>query len=729
MLAPLGAAAPVRKGLRGSAAFAVPFKGAARRDPTGRAILPGTALVPLHDPAEGNAVTLYHAPYKTDVAGRALVSVVVDPRLGSKLRPHQVAGVQFLYDCVTGARVSDFHGCILADEMGLGKSLQAVSLIWTCLRQGMYGRPVTRRAVVVAPCSLVANWQKEFVKWLGEGTVKVCAIAESTPRGERILSRFESEGDVLVISYDQLRKYVSRIRGMKQVELVVCDEGHKLKNAEIKTTQAVSEVSTKRRVILSGTPIQNDLTEFHAMVSFVNPGILGSLDVFCRVFQEPIARGREPNCEEEEKLLGQERAQFLSTLTRKFILRRTQVLNEKYLPAKVEMTVFCHLTASQKRVYQKLVERRSEILSHQPFASITALRQLSNHTSLLLSDTKSSSNDEGFELLSRDTLKLIRSLEESEKSAKCNLLLSLIHQFRMLGDKLVVVSNFTSTLELIAAVLKSKRVDFFQLDGSTPIKRRQELVDLFNIPSARESVFLLSSKAGGVGLNLVGANRLVLFDPDWNPANDAQAMGRVWRDGQKKTVYIYRLLSTGTIEEKIFMRQVSKQGLSNNIVDANMESKQHFTLDDLRTLFTYNTSTRSETHDLLNCTKCGKEKGGERVEAKKEKLSPAPVRFKALKSAAPKCPRMDEIREWAHLLPSELEDTDRALSACGRMNPDLISLVFSLCRDQQKLSGAGQVEAVSAFPSEEVPITVEPESDIAADIEFTQQDDDEEEES
>eukprot|EP00760_Papus_ankaliazontas_P039495 PhM_4_TR9590/c3_g1_i1/m.6621/K10877/RAD54B; DNA repair and recombination protein RAD54B len=710
-----------RVGLRAGGGFVVPFKGVKRERTT--ATGGKVELSPLHDPDAEKAVVLFRASYKTDTQSRPIVSVVVDPVVGDKLRPHQVQGVQFLYDCVTGKRVEDFHGCILADEMGLGKSIQAVTLIWTCLRQGMYGQPITRRAMVVAPCSLVENWRKEFTKWIGEGVVKVCAIAESTPKGERILSRFESEADVLIISYDQLRKYVDRISSMRQVDLVVCDEGHKLKNAEIKTTKAVFQVPTKRRVILSGTPIQNDLTEFHAMVTFVNPGILGPLDVFCRVYQEPILRGREPKCEEEEKLLGQDRAHFLSSLTGKFILRRTQTLNEKYLPAKVEMTIFCKLTRPQEELYVDIVNSRGGELSNQPFAAITALRQLSSHMTLV--DTTDGSK-EAKEFLSDGLKKKLRKAPASERSSKLNLLVEVVVQCAAEKDKIVVVSNFTATLNLIAEALKAVRVEYFQLDGTTPIKKRQQFVDQFNAVTSREIVFLLSSKAGGVGLNLVGANRLILFDPDWNPANDAQAMGRVWRDGQKKRVYIYRFLCTGTIEEKIYMRQVSKQGLSSNVVDANQDSKQHFTVEDLQKLFVYNDKTVCETHELLNCRSCVYAQEQQRAAAAAAAAASSSssnggkdqrrvMKFKPMDCTERKGPRMDELKAWNHMRPGDLVALDELMSRAVT-KVGVVSFAFGISRDPETISGLG-VETEAQFKSDRADITVDGEQDDD-DVEF-----------
>lgn len=171
-------------------------------------------------------------------------------------------------------------------------------------------------------------------------------------------------------------------------------------------------------------------------------------------------------------------------------------------------------------------------------------------------------------------------------------------------DRIVIVSNYTQTLDLLEAYCRRRGYRHLRLDGSRTIRCRKRLVDQFNDAHCDVFVFLLSSKAGGCGLNLIGANRLVLFDPDWNPASDHQAMARIWRDGQRKRVYIYRLVTTGTIEEKILQRQAHKVAISRSVVDAERNVSRHFSLDELRQLFRLNAATHSDTHDAIECRRC-----------------------------------------------------------------------------------------------------------------------------
>jgi DNA repair and recombination RAD54-like protein len=172
------------------------------------------------------------------------------------------------------------------------------------------------------------------------------------------------------------------------------------------------------------------------------------------------------------------------------------------------------------------------------------------------------------------------------------------------NDKIVLISNYTQTLDMFDKLCRHRGYGSFRLDGTMAVAKRQKLVDKFNDPNSDAFIFLLSSKAGGCGLNLIGANRLVLFDPDWNPAADQQALARVWRDGQKKDCFVYRFITTGTIEEKIFQRQSHKQSLSSCVVDAAESVERHFTLDSLRELFQYHAETTSDTHDTFKCKRC-----------------------------------------------------------------------------------------------------------------------------
>ena len=554
---------------------------------------------PLFNPNALNAVVLY----RPNVLDKGKVAVVVDPILGEKLRPHQREGVKFIFECVMGLKEGfKGNGCILADGMGLGKTIQAVTLIWTLLRQGLNGLPAAKKVMVVAPSSLVGNWQNEFKKWLGDKAPRCVSVASSGKKTDQALSDMEyGYAEILIISYDQLRIHIEKIEKIQDWGLIVCDEGHRLKNADIKCSQAVNRVGTKRRVILSGTPIQNDLGEFYAMVSFVNPGVLSDIGTFKKVFEAPILRSREIDCTPEEKQIGQARSKELTRLTKLFILRRTSKVNQKYLPDKVQHIVFCKLTSLQRQIYKSLVDLmhqkgKGEFYKKSALQVLTGLKKVSNHPWLVQEMVNTFPDVLGNLLPDGD------DLYNMKLSGKTSFLADLLSYLRKIHEKIVIVSNYTETLQFISHYCREKGYPYLQLDGSTAAMKRTAMVERFNNPELDEFVFLLSSKAGGCGLNLVGASNLVMFDPDWNPANDEQAMGRIWRDGQKKKCHIYRTLSVGTVEEKMYQRQVKKLELAGKIVEGG-DDESSFDAKQLKALFDLK-DTVCETHDLLGCT-CG----------------------------------------------------------------------------------------------------------------------------
>ncbi|XP_050172742.1 DNA repair and recombination protein RAD54B isoform X4 [Myiozetetes cayanensis] len=556
-------------------------------------------------------------------SGLPVVDVVVDPYIANNLRPHQKEGIIFLYECIMGIRVSGRFGAILADEMGLGKTLQCIALVWTLLRQGPYGcKPVLKRALIVTPGSLVKNWKKEFQKWLGSERIKVFTVDQDHKVEEFTGSPLYS---VMIISYEMLLRSLDQVQAV-EFNLLICDEGHRLKNSTIKTTTALTSLSCERRIILTGTPIQNDLQEFYALIEFVNPGILGSLSTYRKIYEEPIVRSREPSAAKEEKELGEKRAAELTRLTGLFILRRTQEVINKFLPPKKESIIFCRPTALQLELYRKLLSSRvitsclQGRLENSPhLICIGALKKLCNHPCLLLKAIKDKSCDPVSE--EHDESSLYEGVIDvfpqdytpdtfsETDSGKLQVLVKLLAAIRELNssERVVLVSNYTQTLNVLQETCKRCGYSYTRLDGNAPVSQRQQIVDTFNSKFSPAFIFLLSSKAGGVGLNLVGASHLILYDIDWNPATDIQAMARVWRDGQKHTVHIYRLLTTGSIEEKIYQRQISKQDLSGAVVDLSKTSEHiHFSIEELKNLFTLHEDSSCVTHDLLECNCMGK---------------------------------------------------------------------------------------------------------------------------
>ncbi|KAA0164784.1 hypothetical protein FNF28_03671 [Cafeteria roenbergensis] len=612
-----------------------------------------------------------------------------------------------------GGAAAPLAGCILADDMGLGKTLQSVTLLWTCLQQGPNGSPLARRAIVVTPTSLVANWSQEIRKWLGDRCPHI-ALSEAcrskvtagiseflAPRGPRLL----------ILSYETFRMHAKRLTGpaaASACELLICDEAHRLKNDETQTARALSGLATLRRVLLSGTPIQNNLDEFYAMANFCNPGVLGTPKQFHRHFESPILEAREPGASDAAVARSAVATEALSAVVNQFVLRRTNALLSDHLPPKLVQVVVCPLSPLQRQMYEAVLATdavqsilraaaaraaaadeaaaaaaaskrgnrddgsddddddddggddnndgsddddddgggggggalsEAEEVDEETAAAIAAaagssgrkatgalpvintLRKICNHPSIALQPA-GDSRAAGVTSALRDTMLAVCDVPDALRAAasgyglsrrrgggvdaslggKVSLLASMLELMRARGtERIVIVSVTTQTLDLVGQLCQERGFPVIRLDGSIGAGKRQQLVDRFNDPSRDEFVFLLSSKAGGCGLNLVGASRLVLLDCDWNPAVDKQAAARVWRDGQKRRVFVYRFLARGTLEEKIFQRQLSKEGLHTIVVEERAEAVS-IASEALRDLFQYDAHVESDTHRAIRCS-------------------------------------------------------------------------------------------------------------------------------
>ena len=558
------------------------------------------------------------------------IPVVIDPKLAKVLRPHQVEGVKFLYRCVTGLIDEKANGCIMADEMGLGKTLQCITLMWTLLKQSSEaGKSIIQKCVIACPSSLVKNWANELVKWLGKDALTPFAIDGKASKAELITQLRQwsiASGravvrPVLIVSYETLRLYIDELKNTL-IGLLLCDEGHRLKNGESQTFEALNGLNVSRRVILSGTPIQNDLSEYFSLLNFANPNLLGTRNEFRKQYELPILRGRDAAGSDADRQKGDERLRTLLELVNKFIIRRTNDILSKYLPVKYEHVVFCGLAPFQLNLYNYFIQSpdiRSLLRGKgsQPLKAIGLLKKLCNHPDLLSLPDDLPGCEDLFpeDYVPKDSRGRDRDVKAwySGKMQVLDRMLARIHADT--NDKIVLISNYTQTLDIFDKLCRSRNYGCLRLDGTMNVNKRQKLVDKFNDPEGDEFVFLLSSKAGGCGLNLIGANRLVLFDPDWNPAADQQALARVWRDGQKKDCFVYRFIATGTIEEKIFQRQSHKQSLSSCVVDSAEDVERHFSLDSLRELFQFKTETTSDTHDTFKCKRCRKEDGRQTIKA------------------------------------------------------------------------------------------------------------------
>uniref|UniRef100_A0A182QQS1 DNA repair and recombination protein RAD54-like n=1 Tax=Anopheles farauti TaxID=69004 RepID=A0A182QQS1_9DIPT len=524
------------------------------------------------------------------------------------LRPHQREGVAFLYECVTGLRMLDppGYGAILADEMGLGKTLQCIALMYTLMKTGPYGKPLAKRILIVTPSSLVDNWDREITKWLQNERVFTFVAGQNCK-----LKRYAQSPHIpiLIISYELLAKQIGELETVR-FDLMFCDEGHRLKNSNVKVFGVLNRIDCKRRVLLTGTPIQNDLQEFFSLINFVNPGTVGTYQDFKARYETPIVVSQRPGVLPQSIELGIERLNELNAITGRFVLRRTQEIINRYLPDKHELVVFCYPSELQTKLTHAAltfyVSEKSSPNAILPLQLITILKKICNHPSLV--SVQGVGDPESLVQLLANQLPPWQRMGPTD-SAKLGVVEALLDAMLAVQEKVVIVSYYSKTLDMIAGLCEHYNYKYCRLDGSTAGPDRGKIVTVFNNPTSDIFVLLLSAKAGGAGLNLIGASRLVLFDNDWNPANDLQAMSRVWRDGQRKPVFIYRLLTAYTIEERIFQRQISKSSLSGTVVDQRQNlSNLKLSDEELRDLFSIvdpNGEHDCLTHSLLECPCAG----------------------------------------------------------------------------------------------------------------------------
>jgi DNA repair and recombination protein RAD54B len=567
----------------------------------------GVMLTPRHDPNAPGALVMKRP--RDCPNGKQIVDVVLDPLLGDRLRPHQREGVKFLYECVMGMRPFNGQGALLADEMGLGKTLTTIALLWTLLKQNPINgcEGVIRKALIVCPVTLINNWKREFKIWLGNERIGVF-VADSQKHMRLTDFTHGKSYSVMIIGYEKLRSVQDELVRGGGIDIVVADEGHRLKTAQNKSAQAIKALNTPRRIILSGTPMQNDLSEFFVMVDFVNPGTLGSYNTFKKEFEGPIMKSRQPGASAKDIEKGTARQEELFELTGQFILRRSASILKGFLPPKTEYVLFCKPTRAQAEVYQYILQSPmfGKVLGS-PEASlqlITMLKKVCNSPILLSrrGDKEEPTNNNVTTLLTS----IPSSILDTSPLAGSSKIRFLDRMLRKLSEetseKVVLVSNYTATLDILAQHLSSLSLPYLRLDGSTPAAKRQAIVDTFNKTCASENfAFLLSAKSGGAGINLIGASRLILFDVDWNPATDLQAMARIHRDGQKRPVKIYRLMMSGGMDEKIYQRQITKMGLADSVVDGK-KNDASFSAEELRDLFRLNLQASCQTHDLLGCS-------------------------------------------------------------------------------------------------------------------------------
>ncbi|MFC1467335.1 SNF2-related protein [Verrucomicrobiota bacterium] len=471
--------------------------------------------------------------------------------LDRTLRHYQKDGVNWL-------RFLEQSGCggILADEMGLGKTLQ--TLTWLSLKRAdekAHGKP----ALIVCPTSLVFNWAEEVSKWTPD--MKVLPLS-----GAKRHSDFDKidDAEIVITSYALIRRDADQYLE-REFCAVVLDEAQHIKNRSTQNAQAVKKIKALNRLVLTGTPVENSVADLWSIMDFLMPGYLGPYKHFRENYELPISRGG-PDAELAQMKLRRKLHPFL--------MRRLKKDVAKDLPPKIVSVTHCELTRDQEMVYKEILNASKRRIQNmvaekgfnrcrmEIFKTLLQLRQTCCHLDLLK----------------------LGNVNAEYPSAKLDLFMEMLDEGIDAGHRILVFSQFTSMLALLRKALEEKDVPYCYLDGST--KDRMGQVREFNTNKSIP-VFLISLKAGGTGLNLTGADMVIHFDPWWNPAVEDQATDRAYRIGQKRTVYSVKLITKGTIEEKVLAMQKKKQAVIDATLVKDEQVMEKLTWEDVQELLEF----------------------------------------------------------------------------------------------------------------------------------------------
>jgi superfamily II DNA or RNA helicase len=480
-------------------------------------------------------------------SGQAKLETPPLGELENVLRPYQKQGVAWLQFL----RENRFGG-ILADEMGLGKTLQALALLQSIASARTSGRGAPW--LVVCPTSLVFNWIAEAGKFTPR--LRVLAL-HGAQRHDRFAEM--ASCDLVVTSYALIRRDAEQYRQF-EFDTVVLDEAQHIKNRATQNAQAVKAIRAGHRLVLTGTPLENSVLDLWSIFDFLMPGYLGSAQDFRERYEVPIAREKNPEAQAR-----------LARRVRPFVLRRLKRDVAQDLPAKIEQISFCELTEDQRSVYQQVLEAgRREVVEAVGAQGIQKSRMVVLTTLLRLR-----------QICCDLRLLKLENIDPATASGKVDLFDELLEEVLDGGHRVLVFSQFVSMLSLLKERLTAEAIEYCYLDGST--SDRAGVVNRFQ-QSPAIPVFLISLKAGGVGLNLTGADTVIHFDPWWNPAVEDQATDRAHRIGQTRVVTSYKLIARGTVEEKILNLQSRKREITKNILSGEEQFAEALSWEEIQEL-------------------------------------------------------------------------------------------------------------------------------------------------
>lgn len=546
---------------------APPAAGSTESEPSGEASASSAASTSTAPPADGQPSARFgekpesvYAKYLRNqqayytVAHKMEEVIDKQPSMlkGGDLKPYQLKGLQWMVSLYN----NKLNG-ILADEMGLGKTIQTISLLAYLMEMKDNKGP----HLVIVPLSTIQNWIAEFQKWAPGIKVVKYGGDQRARKQISLVEIKERKFNVLLTQYE----FVSRDRSvLRKVawDYIIIDEGHRIKNAHCKLVQDLNTYKSKHRLLLTGTPLQNDLKELWALMNYLLPSVFDHVENFETWFNAPFANTQDKaELTEEERLLIVRR---LHQVLRPFLIRREKHEVEHQLPEKVEKVIRCSLSSAQKAMYRQIQNDGKLLLSKNTQGggikskalnnTMMQLRKVCNHPFLFQHDWSS------FGRWKEDIFRC---------SGKFELLDRMLPKLKATGHRVLIFSQMTQLLNLLEDYLEFRQFKYSRLDGSVQAAKRGELVTNF---AQDESVFcfLLSTRAGGLGLNLQSADTVIMFDSDWNPQQDLQAQARVHRIGQTKAVRVFTLLSTTPVEEKIRDRALSKKDAEAMIIHAGL---------------------------------------------------------------------------------------------------------------------------------------------------------------
>ncbi|TDH66446.1 hypothetical protein CCR75_009419 [Bremia lactucae] len=638
-----------------------------------------------------------------------------------KLKPHQIVGARFLWSHV--AVEPQGFGCVLADFMGLGKTLQVITTMQAFLTKKTLDENGAltnrhRHVLILAPTICVRNWEAEVVKWLGKKEARRLGLFTLESSREKkmsdrvhVVKKWYKCGGVLITGYELYRLLVLQSSGAEKIaagnqkyahlikqaykclcdpgpDLIVLDEGHRVRNHKSKLVKALAHVKTTRRIILTGYPLQNHLEEYWTMVNFARPDYLGSLDEFKNRFVAPIKNAQCIDSSDADLRLARRRAYALTQELKSLVLRRDQQFLFRQLPPKKEYVLMCKLTDAQAQLYRDFLEHgvptrgssdKLDILGgyhtalaisnhpdviceaykrledderngtskarrgitdifgvedggndFDPYEDVSAPRTQTSRTilrcrSLLLNKDDNNDDEDKCETakvnlpnasnyLERTTgghrLKFAQRFmnkyvpHQLEASGKMMILMELLLACQDVGDRVIIFSQSIPTLDTIGIMITkhnkhqrrhATRLNFLRIDGSTNQQDRFRKIAEFNDLEEDVDLIMISTKAGGEGINLCAGNRIIMFDVCWNPCNDSQSMCRSYRFGQTKPVFVYRFVTMGTMEKKVYDLQIRKEGVAKRIVDEKTTERKFMT-SELQTYFSIEDFYKSLLH-------------------------------------------------------------------------------------------------------------------------------------